>query len=192
MLLFSVLGNTNFIEVITLAVDADDSREILNLVSADSFRSQVLVSNHGFALNGLGDYRSSTAYSDEINSAMLHAGINNLLTAQAFADHAAHALLNHGRGVFVHTAASGGACTADNLARFGRRRTNVINNIIGQIQRQLFAALQRFIQTLVSSVACSVDITADAYNVACMQVFDSFFIFSDPPSDTMRFSAFRY
>ena len=26
-----------------------------------------------------------------------------------------------------------------------------------------------------SSVACSVDITADAYNVACMQVFDSFF-----------------
>ena len=162
--LFQIRAAAGFVEVVALAVDHDDDREVFDFQPANGFRAEVGIGDDLGLLHAFAQQRAKAADRAQIDRAVPAHGVDHGFAALTLADHAGLAEGDQRGGVRVHAVGGGGAGGADDLTRLRGRGADEIDDCALDIEGQRLALRRQLAQPLVGGVAGGVDLAGQHKN----------------------------
>ncbi len=118
-------------------------------------------------LDGFRDEVGGAAYGHQVDGSVVADGVDGGVAALGFADHAEQAGgLEHLPGELVHARGGGGAGGADGFVADGVDRAYVVDELVGEVDGQGFAAVEHVGHALVGGVAAGQQLAGEQHDLA--------------------------
>ena len=133
----------------------------------DGFHAEVFKGDDASVLDGLADEVGGAADGDEVDGLVVADGVDGGDAALGFADHAEEAGgLEHLARELVHAGGGGGAGGADGFVTYGVDGANVVDELVGEVDREGFVAGEHVGHALVGGVAAGEELAVEEEDVA--------------------------
>ena len=135
-------------------VDRHRDRHVAHLELVDRLHAEVLEGEHARLADRLGDQIGGAADGHQVGGLVLADRLDRHRAALGLADHRDQpGLGEHRLGELVHPRRGGGAGGADDLVAHGVDRADVVDDAVGEVDRQLLALVEHVLDALVRGVA---------------------------------------